>query len=238
MIELKFVTKKYAGGHYGMYWENLTIPGGEIVGILGENGSGKTTMLKAIMGIGDLQNGEIRIDGRPVTEQYENMAFITEEGSFLPDRTPYEYADFLEDFFPNFDRKRYDKLLKFFKLERHVAIKKFSKGEKSKLEICAGFSKGAKYILMDEPFLGKDMFTRRDFLKLMVSSLKGDETILITTHIIDEIENVLDRAVILRYGRVKADLYIDDLREQGRSLADVMAEISGYEENKYKEIFE
>lgn len=238
MIEMKFVTKRYAGGHYGLYWESATIPSGEIVGILGENGSGKTTLLKAIMGIGDIQNGEIRIDGLPVTQQYEKMAFITEEGSFLPDLTPYEYGQFLADFYPRFDWVRYNKLLKFFNIERHGQIKKFSKGQKSKLEICAGFSKGAKYILMDEPFLGKDMFTRRDFLKLMVSSLKGDETILLTTHIIDEIENVLDRAIILRYGRVKADFYIDDIREEGRTLADVMAEITGYEKNQYKEIFE
>lgn len=112
----------------------------------------------------------------------------------------------------------------------------FLAGQKSKLEVSAGFSKGAKYILMDEPFMGKDMFTRRDFLKLMVSSLKNDETILITTHLIDEIENVLDRAVILLHGRIKADFYIDDIRSKGKTLAEVFAEVSGYEEDRYKKL--
>lgn len=166
------------------------------------------------------------------------MAFITEEGSFLPNMTPYEYGKFLAGFFPSFDTDRYSKLLEFFDIEPYRKIKTFSRGQKSKLEICAGFSKGAKYILMDEPFLGKDMFTRRDFLKLMISSLKSDETILISTHLINEIENFIDRAIILRYGRIKADFYIDDIRNEGKDLAPVMMAISGYKEDKYKKIFE
>lgn len=237
MIELKNVEKTYGLKSLGLYNESLTINDGEIVGILGENGSGKTTLLKAIMGLCEIQNGTILIDGKPVTEQYDKMAFITEEGSFFPDMTPYEYGHFLADFLPSFDIDRYMKLLKFFEIEPHKKIKTFSTGQKSKLEVSAGFSKGAKYILMDEPFNGKDMFTRRDFLKLMVSSLKNDETILITTHLIDEIENFIDRAVILRYGRIKADFYIDDMRSQGKTLADVMLEVANYDEYKYKDLF-
>jgi ABC-2 type transport system ATP-binding protein len=237
MIELKNVEKTYGLKSLGLYNESITINDGEIVGILGENGSGKTTMLKAIMGLGEIQSGEILIDGRPVIQQYEKMSFITEEGSFFPNMAPYEYGYFLADFIPSFNIDRYNNLIKFFELEPYKKIKTFSTGQKSKLEISAGFSKGAKYILMDEPFSGKDIFTRRDFLKLMVSSLKNYETILITTHLVDEIENFLDRAVILRYGRIKADFYIDDIRNEGKTLAEVMVEVTGYEENKYKKLF-
>mgnify|MGYP000853966322 CR=1 FL=1 len=237
MIELKDVEKTYGLKSLGLYNESLTINDGEIVGILGENGSGKTTLLKAIMGLCEIQNGTILIDGKPVSQQYDRMSFITEEGSFFPDMTPYEYGCFLADFLPSFDMDRYRNLLKFFEVEPYKKIKTFSTGQKSKLEVSAGFSKGAKYILMDEPFNGKDIFTRRDFLKLMVSSLKNDETILITTHLIDEIENFIDGAVILRYGRIKADIYIDDMRSQGKTLADVMMEVADYDENKYKNLF-
>jgi len=236
MIELINVEKRYGTKSLGLYNESVTINSGEVVGILGENGSGKTTMLKAIMGLGEIQGGKILIDGRPVTEQYERMSFITEEGSFMPDMTPYEYGNFLAGFFPQFDTVRYNKLLEFFDIEPYKKIKTFSTGQKSKLEISAGFSKGAKYILMDEPFLGKDLFTRRDFLKLMVTSLKSDETILISTHLIDEIENFIDRAIILRYGRIMADFYIDDMRNKGKDLATVMMEIAGYKDDRYKDI--
>lgn len=236
MIELINVRKTYGMKSLGLNNESIKLYDGQIVGILGENGSGKTTLLKAIMGLGEITDGSILIDGRNVQSQYDKMSFISEEGSYFPDMTPYEYGNFLGDFISSFDMDRYYKLLKFFDLEPHLKIKTFSNGQKSKLEISAGFSKGAKYILMDEPFSGKDIFTRRDFLKLMVSSLKNDETILITTHLIDEIENFLDRVVILRYGRIMLDIYTDDMRSTGRSLADVMIEICGYDEQKYKEL--
>lgn len=237
MIKFNNVWKAYKRSGYGVLaCGELTIESGEIVGILGENGSGKTTMLKAIMGLTELQEGTILIDGKPVNEQYERLSFITEEGSFIPYQTPYEYAEFLQDFFPRFDFDRFKKLIKFFKLALHSKIRSFSKGQKAKLEISAGFSKGAKIILLDEPFLGNDLPTRQDFLKLMVASLDGDETILIATHLIDEIEQVIDRAIVLRYGQVKADVYIDDLRDEGKSLEALMKKISRYKANSYKEV--
>ena len=89
---------------------------------------------------------------------------------------------------------------------------------------------------MDEPFLGEDMFTRRDFIKLMASSLKEDETVLISTHHISEVENFIDRALILRYGRIKVDLYIDNLKKDGKTLPEIMMELAEYNEDKYKKL--
>lgn len=226
MIELKNVVKMYGQNSVGLYNESAIIKTGEIVGILGENGSGKTTMLKAIMGLCDIQCGEILIDGRPVLEQYNKMAFITCEGSYFPNMTPYEYGNFLAEFFHSFDGEQYNRLIKFFELDPFKKIKTFSTGQKMKLEISAGFSKGAKYILMDEPFTGSDMFTRQKILKLIASSFNEENTVLISTHLIDEIENIIDRAIILRYGRIKADFYIDDIRKEGKTLADMMEQIS------------
>jgi ABC-2 type transport system ATP-binding protein len=227
MIELKYVDKRYPVSNAFLYVHSLTINKGEIVGIVGENGSGKTTLLKAIMGICDIANGEVTIEGRPVTEQYERMAFITEEGSFLPNMTPMKYGQFLAEFFPRFDRAHYAKLVEYYELPTGRKIKTFSKGQKMKLEICAGLAKRADYLIMDEPFVGNDIFSRSDSLKLMMAGLKGDETVLITTHLIDEIENVIDRAIIIHQGLVKGDVYIDDLRKQGKSLADAMSEVRG-----------
>ncbi|WP_372637957.1 ATP-binding cassette domain-containing protein [Cohnella sp.] len=225
MIELKYVDKRYPTSNALLYVQELKIGKGEVVGILGENGSGKTTLLKAIMGIGELQNGEITIEGQPVVRQYERMAFISEEGGFLPNKTPLEYADFLSAFFPRFDRPYFEQLLDRFELPTRRKARTFSKGQKMKLEMSAGLAKRPDYLLLDEPFVGKDVFSRRDSLKLMMSGLRGDETVLITTHLIDEIENVIDRAVVLNKGLIRADFRIDDLREEGRSLADAMEEV-------------
>ncbi|MFB9275412.1 ABC transporter ATP-binding protein [Cohnella cellulosilytica] len=225
MIELKYVDKRYPTSNALLYVNGLKIPKGEIVGILGENGSGKTTLLKAIMGIGELQNGEITIEGEPVVRQYARMAFITEEGSFLPNKTPLEYAAFLSGFFPRFDQAYFQQLLERFELPARRKIRTFSKGQKMKLEMSAGLAKRPDYLLLDEPFVGKDVFSRRDSLKLMMSGLRGDETVLITTHLIDEIENVIDRAIVLHKGLIRADFLIDDLREEGKSLTDAMQEV-------------
>ena len=128
MIELKNVRKVYGNVELGLYDESLTIYDGEVVGILGENGSGKTTMLKAIMGLIDMQSGEILVDGSPVSAQYEKMAFITEEGSFFPSMTAYEYGFFLEDFFPRFNMERYRKPIKCLQLDLYKKIKSYSTG--------------------------------------------------------------------------------------------------------------
>ncbi|MBO9598684.1 MAG: ABC transporter ATP-binding protein [Cohnella sp.] len=224
MIELKYVDKKYPVSNALMYVNDITINKGEIVGILGENGSGKTTLLKAIMGIGEVREGEIRIEGKPAAQQYSRMAFMTEEGSFLPNMTPLNYAKFLAEFFPRFDLAYYEQLLRAYELPANRKIKTMSKGQKMKLELCAGLAKKADYLIMDEPFVGKDIFSREDSLKRIIEGLTGDETVLITTHLIDEIENVIDRAIIIHKGLIRADVYMDDIREQDQSLADVMLE--------------
>ncbi|NLC44837.1 MAG: ABC transporter ATP-binding protein [Clostridiales bacterium] len=238
MIQLINVKKHYGLQAVGVSKVNAIIQPGEIVGILGENGSGKTTLLKAIMGLTDLTEGQVLIEDKPPVEMYDELSFITEEGSWFPEMTPFEYGEFLSEFFQKFDMAKYNKLLRFFDLEPHKKIRTFSNGQKSKLEASAGFSKGARYILMDEPFQGKDMLTRQDFLKLMISSLRGEETILISTHQLNEIENFIDRAIILKYGLIKADLRMDEIREQGKTLADIMIEVMGYDEQRYKALFE
>ncbi len=174
MIELIEVEKRYLTSNGYLYVNSLQIPKGEIVGILGDNGSGKTTLLKTIMGLGERNGGEVKIGGLPPQRQYDRMAFITEEGSFLPHMTPVQYGEFLTCFFPRFDQGHYHKLLEFYTLETDEKIKTFSKGQKLKLEICAGLAKKADYILMDEPFVGKDLFMRKDFFEAFGHRLAGE----------------------------------------------------------------
>lgn len=236
MIEIKNLTKYYGRKSLGLYDINFNIEGGQIIGIFDQNGSGKTTLLKSIMGLCELNSGTVFIDGKPAKEQYERLSFITEEGSFFPWMTPEEYGEFLSEFFDRFDQAKYHKLLDFFRIDSKAKIRTMSKGQKAKVETAAGFSKGADIILMDEPFSGKDMVTRKEFLKLINTSLRTDETILIATHLVDEIENMLDRAIILKYGRIAGDFYMDEIRQQGISLAEKYLEAGGYESERFNEL--
>ncbi len=236
MIEIKHVKKYYGTKALGLMDESALINSGEVVGILGQNGAGKSTLLKAVMGLTELTAGQVLIEGKTPVEMHREMAFITHGGSYFPHLTPWGYGEFLSEYFPGFNKERYEKLLKFFELEPGTKIKTFSHGQKARLEMCAGLSKMARYIIMDEPFLGEDILTRQDFIKLMASSIKEDETILVSTHHVNEIENFLDRAIILRRGRIAADVYIDDLKNQGKTLQQLIMELSGYSGDRFKEL--
>lgn len=217
---------------------SFSVEKGEIVGVLGANGVGKTTLLKILAGLLSPKAEEGRgvcMDDVPVQEKSGEIAFISEAGSYLKDLTPMEFGAFLADFYPSFDMEYYQKLLKFFQLEEKP-IKKMSKGQKAKAEVAAGMAKKASILIMDEPFIGKDMFTRQDFMQALAGSLTGEETIFITTHEIDEIENFIDRAIILRDAKIAADVRMDDLRAEGKSLQSLMKEVTGYKEGHFTDL--
>ena len=236
MIEVKNIWFSYeTWDKYVLQDISFTVEQGEIVGVLGANGVGKTTLLKILAGLLPPKMGEengVWIDGVPVGEKSGEIAFISEAGSYLKDLTPKEFGEFLADFYPDFDRVYYEKLLRFFQLEEKP-IKKMSKGQKAKAEVAAGMAKKTKILIMDEPFIGKDMFTRQDFMQALAGSLTGEETIFITTHEIDEIENFIDRAIILKDCKIAADVQMDELREQGKSLSGLMKEVTGYKEGNF-----
>jgi ABC-2 type transport system ATP-binding protein len=240
MIEIKnlrfaYRKEKYPGKN-ALEIENLTVRSGEVVALIGENGTGKTTLLKAIMGLLPLSGGEITVEGKNPAEMLDEMAFITEEISSFGYETPQKFAKFLSGFYSSFDMKRFELLVEFFGIEEKK-ISRMSRGQQAKAEIAIGFSKGAKYILMDEPFSGKDIFTRKDFLKLMAGTLHEDETIIISTHEIEDIQNFIDRALIIKGGRVIADLNMEELQSGGVTLEQRYSELSGYDEEKFNELF-
>jgi ABC-2 type transport system ATP-binding protein len=236
MITIENAKKQY-GSLCAVNIPDLTIPNGQILGIIGANGAGKTTFLKAVADLLPVQGDITFHDIFSEKSLHENVVFMTEEFSFFPGMSMKAHADFYADFFDKFDRERYFKLLEFFELPPNRKPRTLSRGQKAKLELAIGFSKGGKYLLLDEPFLGNDIFTRRNFLRLMSESLKNDETIIIATHLIDEIENFIDRAIILSEGSIKYDVMIDDLREQGDNLETLLSKTLEINANKFREMF-
>lgn len=237
MIKINGITKRY-GRQTALRNVSLEIPDGQVIGILGENGAGKTTLLKALAGLTALDDGVITyFDITTEKERSEKIAFMTEEGSFFPFMTAKENALFLADCYPKFNMERFEKLCDFLVLPMDKKARSLSKGQKAKLEVALGFSKGAKYLLLDEPFLGNDLFTRRNFLKLMCDSLITDETIVIATHLVDEIENFIDRAVFLENGHLVRDVLIEEMQSEHKTLEELMKETFHYDEDRFKNMF-
>jgi ABC-2 type transport system ATP-binding protein len=225
--------KKYYKNTVALRNVTLTLKPGEIAGLFGANGAGKTTLLKSVMGLLPYNYGWVTLEDSPIkNEVYEKIAFITEEGSFFPDMTPRDHNDFYTTMLPRFNSPRYVRLLEFFDLDPGKKARTFSKGQRAKLEIAIGMSRGADYILMDEPFVGKDIFTRRDFLKLMISIIKPGEAVLIATHQIEEIEMYITRAVVLHEGEIVGDIATEKLSNNGVGLVDYIKKVCGYEEGK------
>lgn len=217
MIEIKNVTKTYAGKP-ALSQVNLTLPRGEIIGLFGENGAGKTTLMKCILGF-IMYRGEIALDGEPITaKNIAKISFATSEHSFFQNLSAQGHKQFYMEHFPNFSEKRFHGLMDFFELPMHKALKGFSTGQKNQFEVILSLCQGADYILMDEPFAGNDVFNREDFYKVLLGILEPHETVLLSTHLIEEVSDFIGRAILIRKGEIIGDIATCELEEEGQSL--------------------
>ena len=227
MIELKHVSKSY-GGKRALDDVNLKLPQGEIVGLFGENGAGKTTLMKCILGLLRCQ-GEITLDGQPITRRsIARLSFATSEHSFFPNLSPKSHMEFYAQHFPAFSEKRFHGLMDFFELPMHRPLRGFSTGQKNQFEVILALCQGADYILMDEPFAGNDIFNREDFYKVLSGILEPEETVVISTHLIEEIQNFIGRALLLRQGQLIGDKSIEELGAEGKDLVQFVKESYHY----------
>ncbi len=217
MIELKNVSKRYSGKQ-ALNNVNLTLPRGEIVGLFGENGAGKTTLMKCILNLHPY-SGDITLDGEPITRKnIVKLSFGTSEHSFFPNLSAKDHKAFYKEHFDTFSEKRFDGLMDFFGLPKGRAVKNFSTGQKNQFEVILALSQGADYILLDEPFAGNDVFNREDFYKVLLGILEPHETVLLSTHLIEEVSGFIGRAVLIHRGKIAGDVYLSDLEDQGIDL--------------------
>ena len=227
MIELKNVSKAY-GVKMALRNVNLTLPQGEIVGLFGENGAGKTTMMKCILGFLP-HKGQITLDGAPITKKnIARLSFATAEHSYFPNLTPQAHAEFYAEHFPKFSHKRFSGLMEFFDLPAHRAVGSFSTGQKNQFEVIRALSQGEDYIFMDEPFAGNDIFNREDFYKVLLGILEPHETVILSTHLIEEVSGFIGRAILIRQGEIIADKSMSELEDEGKDLMTYIKETYHY----------
>lgn len=217
MLEIKNVSKNY-GKQDALKDVTLTLPKGEIIGLFGENGAGKTTLMKSILGFVSF-HGEILLDNEPVTtKNIAKISFATSEHSFFPNLTPKLHAEFYKEHFPKFSEKRFKGLMEFFELPMNKQLRSFSMGQKNQFEVIMALCQGADYILMDEPFAGNDVFNREDFYKVLLGILEPHETVLLSTHLIEEVSDFIGRAILIRKGEIVGDVSMLELEESGDDL--------------------
>lgn len=235
MLELKSISKKY-GVTKALKDVSLTLPQGQIVGLFGENGAGKTTLMKCILGLLSY-GGTITLDGAPINEKnIERLSFATCEHSFFPALSPKGHRDFYQAHFPRFNDKRFHALMDFFELPMNKPLRAFSAGMKNQFEVVMALSQGADYILMDEPFAGNDVFNREDFYKVLLGILEEHETVLLSTHLLEEVQHFISRAVLIRKGELVGDCTIEELEEQGKDLMTYVKETYRYQGDRVSRV--
>lgn len=231
MIEIKNVSKKY-GKKDALKNVNLNINEGHIIGLFGENGAGKTTLIKSVFGF-IKHSGEILLDGQKITtKNIDRLSFATCEHSFFPNLTAIDHKEFYAMHFDKFNEKRFYGLMEFFQLPLDKKIGKLSTGQQNQFEVIMALSQGADYIFMDEPFTGNDVFNREDFYKVLLGILEPNETIILSTHLIEEISGFIDRAILIHKGEIIGDKDIAELDDEAVSLMDYVKKSFTYHEDR------
>ncbi|MCR5623882.1 MAG: ABC transporter ATP-binding protein [Lachnospiraceae bacterium] len=200
---------------------------GRIVGLLGPNGSGKTTLIKIINSLIKPTNGEIFINGEAPGVNSKNVI------SYLPDKiyfsewmTVDELVKYYADFYPDFEVETANNLLSRLNIDTKQRIKKLSKGTKEKVQLCMVMSRKAKLYILDEPIAGVDPAARDYIMETILTNYNREASIIISTHLIADIENILDDAIFLREGQIAMYNSVDNLRQQyNMSLDNIFREV-------------
>ncbi len=225
LYQVSALTKFY-GAKAALNNVTFGVEPGRLVGLLGPNGSGKTTLLKISAGLLQATTGQVLIDGQ------EPGPYTKAVTAFLPDRmalpTEYRVQDavaFYRDFFSDFDTAKVHAMLADLKLEPGQRIGAMSKGTQEKLQLCLTMGRQARLYLLDEPLGGVDPAAREYILRTILCNYNEDAAVVISTHLIEDVETVLDEVLLLKDGALLAQQNVDELREEsGKSLDEYFRE--------------
>ncbi|AOY54798.1 ATP-binding cassette domain-containing protein [Clostridium perfringens] len=226
MIEVVGVKKKF---RRKKVLENITfnVKKGEITALLGLNGVGKSTLLKIIMGLVKQDKGEVLFNGEKLNyKTYENIAFVPDVLNTYGDMKIKDAFEYMSMMYEKWDMDKAYEMLKDFKLTDDLKINKLSKGNIARVKLILGFARHPEYLLLDEPFSGIDIFTREKFIESLIGYMDNNIGILLTTHELKEVENIVDKVVFLSDGNIKIEFYVEDVREnEGLSMVEKIREV-------------
>ncbi|MGH2104728.1 ATP-binding cassette domain-containing protein [Aerococcus urinaeequi] len=226
MIEIEKMNKFY-GAKKILEDVSFSIKPGEITALIGENGSGKTSLMNGLMKLTPVASGQFLIDGKPIDfNDFNRISYIPDTIIVVKEMTIQEALDYMATYYDTYDSVLAKDLVTFFNLNPDEKISHLSKGNTAKVNLLLGLTLNSDYLIMDEPFSGVDIFTREEIANVFTSKLMAGRGVLISTHEINEIETLVDRVVMLKDRRIIQDFYTEDLRlEEGKSITDKMWEV-------------
>ncbi len=226
IIEISSLYKKY-GSKTVLDNISLTFESGTIVGLLGPNGCGKTSLIKVIAGLIKDYRGKVLIDGNEPNVHTKSIISYLPEKTYLADNLKAKDAlNFFEDFYADFDRKKAEAMFRQFKLDPDQKIKSMSKGMQEKVQLILVMSRSAKVYLLDEPLGGLDPASRKAMLDIILNNYSEDSMVLISTHLINDVERIFDRVIMVGDSRILVDDTVDNIRETtGKSVEKLFEEV-------------
>ena len=214
ILECRELSKRF-GKTAALDSVNLKLEPGRVIGLLGPNGSGKTTLIKLANGLLTPSEGEILIDGEAPGPKTKAVVSYLSDKEYLPDwMSTRQLMDFFEDFYKDFDRQRAEEMLLRLGLDEKQKVKTMSKGTREKVQLILVMSRRAKLYLLDEPIGGVDPATRDYILDTIIRNYNPEAAVLISTHLIADVEQVLDEVIFIQNGQILLQSDVDSIREE------------------------
>jgi ABC-2 type transport system ATP-binding protein len=226
LLEAKNIAKSY-GSHPALQNVSFTIDCGRIVGLLGPNGSGKTTLLKIINGLLVPSAGIITIGGeKPGVITKQHISFLPDSSYFPKWMKPTNLFTYFRDFYKDFDEAKAKEMLQRLGINENMKLRHMSKGTLEKVQLILAMSRNAALYCLDEPIGGVDPATRDYILQTIINNYSENASVLISTHLISDVENILDDVIFLQSGQVRLQSSVDEIREkEGKSVDSLFREV-------------
>ena len=227
VLRCENLVKRYGNQLNALNGINLSLESGKIVGLLGPNGSGKTTLIKIINGLLTPTLGKVLIDGHePGVETKKLVAYLPDNSYLNSWMTIQQIVDYFADFYADFRSDLALSMLERLDIRPNMRLKTLSKGNKEKVCLILVMSRNAKLYVLDEPIAGVDPAARDYVISTIINNYNPDATVLISTHLISDIEEILDRVLFLKSGNIVLDQSVDEIREEhGKSVDELFREV-------------
>ena len=225
IIDVKNLHKSY-GKNQVLNGVSVSLKPGQIIGLLGPNGCGKTSLIKILTGLINDYEGEVKVGGfTPGVESKSMVAYLPEKTYLADWMRPIDAINYFDDFFADFDKQKALDMMRHFNLPMKQKAKTMSKGMQEKLQLLLVMSRSAKLYILDEPLGGVDPAARSFILDTIMNNYSKNSTVLLSTHLIHDVERIFDHVLMIGKGKVLLDEDTSYLRAEGKSVEDVFKEV-------------